>query len=167
MLEVFEIAEDSYRLVDGRGRDVGWIRGSALGFGGFRGEADALSAAAAGHRALAAHLRRSFGASMLASDPGAPLRVVHDGAYDWISRGAQPLARLFRPGEARRADGHDGSYLIEFVVPSYVRAGALIAAAQQLHRAIGAPASPAGASAASGERGAATGAETGAALDAR
>ena len=162
MLEVFEIAEDSYRLVDGRGRDVGWIRGSALGFGGFRGEADAMSAAAAGHRALASHLRRSFGASMLASDPGAPLRVVHDGAYDWISRGAQPLARLFRPGEARRADAHDGSYRIEFVVPSYVRAGALIAAAQQLHRAIAAPAATP-TSAAAGERGAATGA----ALDAR
>ncbi|HEX6060091.1 MAG TPA: hypothetical protein VFZ11_13855 [Gemmatimonadaceae bacterium] len=163
MLEVFEIAEDSYRLLDGRGRDVGWIRGGALGFGGFRTEADALTAAAVGHQALAAHLRRSFGAPMLSSDPGAPLRVVHDGADDWISRGAQPLARLFRPGEARRADGHDATYRVEFVVPSYVRAGALIAAAQQLHRAIQAPASPTNAGAASGERTSAAGP----ALDAR
>ena len=41
MLKVFEIAEESFQLVDGRGKEVGWIRGSALGFSGLQpGELD-------------------------------------------------------------------------------------------------------------------------------
>lgn len=144
MLKVFETAEESFRLVDARGKDVGWIRGSALGFGGLQTEKEAIAAAVAGSSALASYLQRSFGASAMPSDPGAPLRVVHDGAYDWISRGSQPLARLFRPGTARNGDGHDGSYRVEFVLPSYARAAAAIGAAQQVHRAIDGRAEPTG-----------------------
>lgn len=136
MLKVFETGEESFQLIDARGKDVGWIRGSALGFGGFPTEPEAISAAVAGGSALSTYLQRSFGASTMPSDSGAPLRLVHDGAYDWISRGSHPLARLFRPGVWRNGDGHDGSYRVEFVLPSYARAGSAISAAQQVHRAI-------------------------------
>lgn len=152
MLKVFEIAEESFQLVDGRGKEVGWIRGSALGFSGLLTEKEAIAAAVAGSSALGTFLQRSFGAPATPPDPGAPLRVVHDGAYDWVSRGSHPLARLYRPGTARNGDGHDGSYRVEFVLPSYARAAAAIGAAQQVHRAIESRAEPTGQTAASSAR---------------
>jgi hypothetical protein len=137
MLQIIEIAEGSFQLLDGEGRDVGWIRGTAFGFRGFDTVEDAAAAAVAGSRALATYLQRTFGASTMPSDPGAPLRLVHDGAYEWISRAQYPLARLRRPVAGRQAGAEDGrNFGLEFVLPSYVRAGAAISAAQRVHRAI-------------------------------
>jgi hypothetical protein len=137
MLQVFETAEASFRLSDGQGRDVGWIRGTAFGFGGFATEEDAVAAAVAGSDALSAYLERSFGQPATPADPGAPVTLVHDGAYEWVSRGMRPLARLHRPDPARAAiDRREPSWRIEFVLPSYVRAGATIGAAQLVYREV-------------------------------
>jgi hypothetical protein len=137
MLQVFETDDASFRLSDGEGREVGWIRGTAFGFGGFADEEDAIDAAIVGARTLGDYLRRSFGGSDAQGDSGAPVGLVHDGAYEWVSRGMRPLARLYRPDPARAsADARDRSYRIEFVLPSYARAGAAIGAAQIVHRAI-------------------------------
>jgi hypothetical protein len=137
MLQVFETAEASFRLSDGQGRDVGWIRGTAFGFGGFATEEEAIEAALVGSGALSAYLERSFGQPAATTVPGAPVSLVHDGAWEWVSRGMRPLARLHRPDPARALiDPRERSYRIEFVLPSYVRAGATIGAAQLVHREI-------------------------------
>src|SRR5687768_15968922 len=69
MLQVFETAETSFRLSDGQGRDVGWIRGTAFGFGGFATEKDAIAAVVAGSHALSAYLARTFGQLATPADP--------------------------------------------------------------------------------------------------
>ena len=135
MLNVFETGEASFRLSDRHDADVGWVRDGAMGFGGFATEADAIEAALAGSEALRAHLDRLTGAIRAGAGPKGRVRLVHDGAFEWVARGTVPLARLLRPA----ADGapprrHD--FAVEFVLPSYVRAGAVIGAAQVAHHAI-------------------------------
>ena len=142
MLKVYETTDDGFDLLDALGERVGTIRGSALCFGGLTSEGDAIAAAIDGSRALATYLQRSFGASGEPPDEAAPIRLVHDGAYEWVARGTRPLARLLRPRTGRGADGPRDDWRVEFVLPSYVRAGALIGAAQQLHRAIASRAEP-------------------------
>ncbi len=135
MLSVFETGEESFRLSDRHDEDVGWIRGGTLGFDGFASEADAISAALAGSQALHGHLARINGALHPATAPTGRTRLVHDGAYEWVSRGSVPLARLFRPGRDGALPKHRG-HAVEFVLPSYVKAGSVISAAQVVHHAI-------------------------------
>jgi hypothetical protein len=54
------------------------------------------------------------------------LRLVHDGAYEWISDGEKPLARLIR---AAFDAAIDKPRSIEFVFPSYVNDGVLVSSA--------------------------------------
>ena len=135
MLSVFETGEASFRLSDRHDEDVGWIRGGTLGFDGFDTEADAISAAVAGSEALRSHLERINGALDVVAAPTGRTRVVHDGAYEWVSRGTVPLARLYRPGRDGTVPKRRG-HAVEFVLPSYVKAGSVITAAQVVHHAI-------------------------------
>ena len=135
MLSVFETGEASFRLSDRHDEDVGWIRGGTLGFDGFASEADAIAAAVAGSEALRRHLDRINGSVQPTPAPTGRTRVVHDGAYEWVSRGTAPLARLFRPARAGAPPKHRG-HAVEFVLPSYVKAGSVITAAQVVHHAI-------------------------------
>ena len=131
MLNVFETGDGSFRLASQRDEDVGWIRGDALGFGGIPTEADAIAAAVAGNQALTGYLERTLGASYPAPPTTGRVKLVHDGAYEWVARGAVPLARLYRPvGDTRPGFG------VEFVLRSYVKEGALISLAQIIHHAI-------------------------------
>jgi len=135
MLNVFETGEATFRLSDRHDEDVGWIRGGTLGFDGFASEADAIAAALAGSEALRRHLDRINGSVQPTAAPTGRTRVVHDGAYEWVSKGAVPLARLYRPGRDGTAPKRRG-HAVEFVLPSYVRAGSVITAAQVVHHAI-------------------------------
>ena len=135
MLSVFETGEASFRLSDRHDEDVGWIRGGTLGFDGFDTEADAVAAALAGSEALRGHLERVTGAAQPTIPPNARARVVHDGAYEWVSLGSLPLARLFRPGREGTAPRRRG-HAVEFVLPSYAKSGLAITAAQIVHHAI-------------------------------
>jgi hypothetical protein len=140
MLNVFETGDASFRLSDQHDQDVGWIRGAALGFDGFATEADALAAAVAGSAALTEYLERLTGSGSVGARAAGAARgrvhVVHDGAYEWVSRGKVPLARLYRPERDATERQRRRTFAVEFVLPSYVKAGAAVSASQVLHRAI-------------------------------
>ena len=131
MLRVLPDGENRHRLLDEHGKEVGWIRGRAVRFFGFA-ETQVVDAARRAWRAVEDVLRRQL-------PPGPevrPLRrlgFVHDGAYEWISDGTVPVARLFRPN----ADaGGDSSFAIELVVPSYASDVVAIAAARAIAEAV-------------------------------
>jgi len=137
MLSVFETGEASFRLSDRHDEDVGWIRGAALGFDGFGSEADAIAAAVAGSQALAGYLDRLSGATQPSGRTTGRVRLVHDGAYEWVSRGSTPLARLYRPERDLPQRSRRRTFAVEFVLPSYVKSGSAISASQVLYHAIG------------------------------
>lgn len=125
MLTVLSDGDGKYRLEDHDGTTAGWITGRAIGFRGFPGEEAARDAAIAGWRALDATLRQQF-AGWREHEPAVDrLRTVHDGAYEWFYDGSCAIARLLRP--QRRA--YDGSFGIQFVLPSYATDATMIAAA--------------------------------------
>ena len=113
MLHVLPDGEGRYRLIDGDGREVGWIRGRAVRFLGFLSEEEMVTAVRKAWQALQTVLARAVGR---AADGALPrqLRVVHDGAYEWISDGMIPIARVFRSKSSI-----DSSLAIELVMPSY------------------------------------------------
>ncbi len=133
MLSVHADGENRYRLEHATGESIGWIRGRAIGIIGLRTERDALRAAVTGARAMQAALRRQY--------PGWPqhepaydaLRLVHDGAYEWVSDGLTPVARLVRLAPARSFEGPFG---LEFVLPSFASEGVAMVVAQALGSAL-------------------------------
>lgn len=139
MIRVLATGENRHRLEDEAGRRVGWIHGRALGFGGMRSEAEAMAAAVTAWQAFDAALRRHyFGRPRHDASPDR-LRLVHDGAYEWVADGSRPLARLYRPSDDRA----DGEFSIELVLPSYANEGAAVAVAQAVGGALLAPAAAA------------------------
>jgi hypothetical protein len=127
MIRVLADGEQRHRIEDAEGRLIGWIRRRAVGFRAFPSEGHAMTAAVAGWRALESVLRREYAGWPRFEPATDELRLVHDGAHEWISDGRTPLVRLIRPA----ADvGPDGSFAIEFVLPSYATEGVVIAAAQ-------------------------------------
>ena len=131
MIRILADGESRHRLETDAGRHVGWIRRRAIGLRGFATEGAALRAAPRAWRSLELVLKREY--------PGWPrfdpafdrLRLVHDGAYEWISDGLTPIARLHRPRE-----GADASFGIEFVLPSFSTEGVAIAAALLMARTV-------------------------------
>ena len=131
MIRIMADGESRHRLETDAGRHVGWIRRRAIGLRGLAPEGAAVHAATTAWHSLEAVLQREY--------PGWPrfepafdrLRLVHDGAYEWISDGRTPIARLHRPRE-----GADASFAIEFVLPSFSTEGVAIAAALLMARSI-------------------------------
>ena len=142
MLNIFETGDESFRLADRLDVNVGWVRGSALGFDGFATEGQAVAAAVAGSEALAGYLERLTGSVQKAEEGGGRVRVVKDGAQEWVVRGKTQLARLFRPAGEDGIDRRHDTFGVEFVLPSYVKPGAAISAAQVVHKAIAAASAP-------------------------
>jgi len=157
MITVIADGDGRHRLEDAAGHPVGWVRGRAIGFRGMRTEADALAMTRIAWRPLQAVLRRHYFGPAAEEPAWDQIRLVHDGAYEWVSVARRPLARLIRPA----ADAPDGDFAIELVLPSYATEGvaasvALVVGAvllQHLRGAVGAPpAQPVGHSAASDAR---------------
>lgn len=119
--------DDRLRLENAVGDVLGWIRGHGVGFGGLPSEKAAVRAAVAAWSPLEETLQRAY--------PGRPprpikestIRLVHDGAYEWIADGHRPIARLLRPHTARNPGD---SFGIEFMLPSFATQHVTIAAAQ-------------------------------------
>jgi hypothetical protein len=133
MVRVLADGEQRHRLEDADGNHIGWIRRRAVGFRGFQSERDATAAAVDAWRALESVLRREYTGWPRFEPVLEALRLVHDGAHEWISDGRTPLARLLRP----TADApSDAPFAIEFVLPSYASEGVAIAAAQVVARAL-------------------------------
>jgi hypothetical protein len=133
MLRFFADGELRHRLEDAAGRHVGWIRRHTIGFLGFASEHDAIAAAVDAWRGLESVLRRHYSGWPRFELELDELRLVHDGAHEWISDGRVPLARLIRP---RADEASGGAFAIEFVLPSYATEGVAIAAAQMMARAL-------------------------------
>ena len=132
MLAVLAHGDDSYRLVDGSGHDVGWVKSKTIGFGGFMSEEAAHAAAVDGGRALARCLKQEFGVSHLEISERPRTRTVRDGDARWIADGRVRIARL------RRAENDDGDeeFAIEFELPRYANHAVAINAALIVYGAL-------------------------------
>jgi hypothetical protein len=119
--------DDRLRLEDLEGREVGWIRGHTIGFGGLPSEKIALRAVPEAWMALETTLQRGYPGRAPRPVKKSNIDVVHDGAYEWVADGFRPLARLMRPHTGRNSEA---SYALEFMVPSYATQHVTIAAAQ-------------------------------------
>ena len=119
--------DDRLRLENAVGDVLGWIRGHGIGFCGLPSEKAAVRAAVAAWRPLEETLQRAY--------PGRPprpikessIKLVHDGAYEWIADGHRPIARLLRPHTSRNPGA---SFGVEFMLPSYATQHVTIATAQ-------------------------------------
>jgi hypothetical protein len=125
--------DDRLRLEDLEGRNVGWIRGHTIGFGGLPSEEIALRAVTKTWMALETTLQRVYSGRASRAVKESKIRVVHDGAYEWVADGFRPLARLLRPHTGRNSEP---SYALEFMVPSYATQHVTIAAAQAVWEAL-------------------------------
>src|SRR5437868_9966313 len=119
--------DDRLRLEDLEGRNVGWIRGHTIGFGGLPSERIAIRAVPEAWMALEIMLQRGYPGHAPRPAKKSNIDLVHDGAYEWVADGFRPLARLIRPYTARNS-AHE--FAMEFLVPSYATQHVTIAAAQ-------------------------------------
>lgn len=124
MIRVIWDGDGHYRLLDHDDRELGWIRGRAIGVRGFASEEDARAAAPLGRAALGNVLAHHSGRVL--PPARAPLRLVHDGAHEWVSDGRVPVARLGRPRDA------GGTFSLEWVLPQNVPDAVAVDAARRL-----------------------------------
>ena len=133
MVAILAHGENAFRLVNGAGQDVGWVRSRAIGFGGFRTNEAACAAAVDGARVLASCLKREFGVAHLEVNDRPHTRIVRDGANEWILDGGVRLARLLRDMRG----GRNAELAIEFLLPLYATDGVAISAAQIVYGVVG------------------------------
>jgi len=131
MIRILADGENRHRLETNDGRHVGWIHRRVVGLRGFFSESEAIGAATRAWHALEAVLCREYAGWPRFTPAFDRLRLVHDGAYEWISDGLTPIARLHRPRREREM-----SFGIEFVLPSFASEGVAVAAALLMARAV-------------------------------
>lgn len=122
------LGDRKYRLETPSGRMLGWIHGHVVGLSGLRDHREALSWAAALRHALDDTLARHYPDRYHPVSQFADLRLVHDGAYEWIAAGNVPIARVSRISSART----ERSLALEFVLPSYASERVTITSAEVL-----------------------------------
>ena len=128
-----------HRLEDATGRHVGWVRERAIGFRGMRSVDEVMATTGIAWPRLEAALRSHYFGRPPQEPVRDQLRIAHDGAYEWVTDGRRPLARLHRPA----SELGDGEFAIEFVLPSYATEGVAVAVAQAVGLAIRPHLSPA------------------------
>jgi hypothetical protein len=132
MVRFLADGENGHRLERADGVHIGSIRGRAIRLLGLRSEEEAIEASVVIWRALDAALERQF-PGWPRHDPLADeIRLAHDGAYEWITDGERPLARLLPP----RSASSGANFALEFVMPSFASEGAMIAVAGTMVRAL-------------------------------
>lgn len=127
MVVILEDGVNRHRLEDADGKQVGSVRNGTIRLYGLTSKEDAIVAAMMVWETLDAALAREFAGWPRHRPVLRRLRVLHDGAYDWIADGPKPLARLLRVPLDRASDD---MLAIEFVLPSYASEGVAISAAQ-------------------------------------
>jgi hypothetical protein len=132
MITVLADGEGRHRLEDAAGSPIGWVHGRAIGFGGVRSADQALAMTVVAWPRLEAVLRRHYFGRPRDEPAWEQLRLAHDGAYEWVTDGQRPLARLRRPP----ADRREGDFALEFVLPTYATEGVVVAAAQVVGTAL-------------------------------
>ena len=133
MLRIIQDGENRFRLETAKGHDIGWIHGRSLGFRGLASEAAAIDAAIDAARALDVTLLREFPGRTPQEIRASRVRLVHDGAYEWVADGDRPLARILRPVGEPFPEEFFG---IELLLPSYATHHVGIACAYAVRRAI-------------------------------
>ena len=131
MFRVLGDDEGRHRIESDDGAAIGFVRGRYINISGLAGESAAIRAAVPAARALDTVLRREYSGWPRYEPRLDALRVVHDGAYEWISDGAAPIARLLRP----RSDAEE-RYGLEFALPSFASEGFAVTAALALAHAL-------------------------------
>ncbi len=131
MLHVIPDGADRFRLLNAAGSEVGWIRGRALRLFGFASDSEVCDAARRAWEALRQVLDREL-ANACVITRLSPLRHDRDGAVEWLSNDAIPIARMVRQ------TGGD-TCAIELVLPASAPPDITLLAA----RAIGDALSPA------------------------
>jgi hypothetical protein len=125
--------DDRLRLEDATGRRIGWIRGHAIGFAGLLNQGIAIRGVLKAWPALEESLQRAYPRRTRRPINASNVRVVHDGAYEWVADGSFPLARLVPSGVG---DDSDESLALEFIIPSYATQHVTIATAQAVWAAL-------------------------------
>lgn len=131
MMKILADGENGHRLENAEGRTIATMRNRAIRLHGLGSEEEATSVVVALWHVLDAVLFREFPGWKRHEPVIDDLHLVHDGAYEWITDGRKPLARLFRERRGRAT-----SFAIEFVLPSYASDGVAISAAQLMARAL-------------------------------
>jgi hypothetical protein len=132
MLAVIAHGEDVFRLVDGTGRDVGWVRPKTVGFSGFISEHSARGAAIDGARVLVRSLKREFGTAHLELTDEPRGRTIRDRTGEWVADGKVRVARLLRVENG----GCGQEFAIEYQLPPYANQAVAINAAQIVYGAL-------------------------------
>ena len=114
-----------HRLESSSGMWIGWIHGRSIGLRGMRDEREATETAVALWEPLTSALAQHFPGRPIHRVSRSRLRVVHDGAYEWITDDRVPIARLDRRTGTRGSE----QLAIEFVLPSYATEGVVISVA--------------------------------------
>ncbi len=129
-------ASGRHRLIGHDDREIAWVHGRAVRFHGIATEQQAIEAAKTAWRVLQSALSVSDGDARFTPRLHR-LRFVHDGAYEWISDGRLPVARLYRPD-----DGNSSSagFAIELLVPAYAPEGLALDAARAIAAVLARPA---------------------------
>jgi hypothetical protein len=128
MFKVFiDGSDDRLRLEDFAGEKVGWIHGNTFGFGRLPSEKIAIDAAVEGWQSLEKALQRGYPGRSARNVDKSKVRLVYDGAYEWVADGVRPLARLLRPFTTRNPER---SFALEFLVPYHATQHVTIASAQ-------------------------------------
>lgn len=124
--ELVSEGDAKYRLEDRWGETVAWARGHVVGSNGFFSVAESMAAVPVLVKAVDEVLEREHLRRRLADVDYDMMRLVHDGAYEWIAVGAVPLARLHRP---RGTTPPNDSFAIELVLPTSATEATAVSAA--------------------------------------
>jgi hypothetical protein len=125
-LRLMSEGDGKYRLENSAGAVIGWIRGQVIGLTGFASVADAMAIVPMLNQRLETLLSQHPARRLPTGVQYDALHLVHDGAYEWITAGARPIARVYRPGIAGMPSD---AVSIEFVLPASVTETAIIRAA--------------------------------------
>ncbi|GMV09256.1 MAG TPA: hypothetical protein PKC83_07070 [Gemmatimonadaceae bacterium] len=131
MVKILADGDNGHRLENADGRTIASIRNRAIRLYGLGSEQEAVSVVVALWHVLDAVLFREFPGWRRHEPVIEDLHLVHDGAYEWITDGRKPLARLYRERRGRATP-----FAIEYVLPSYASEGVAISAAQLMARAL-------------------------------
>lgn len=134
MFKIIDEGDNKFRLESATGVDVGWIRGHTIGFRGLPTETAVIEAAADSSQALELSLAREFLGRPVHDIDTSDIRLVHDGAYEWVADGDRPLARILRPTSGPFSEEAFG---IELLVPTYASHHVIIACAHAVWRVLG------------------------------
>jgi len=126
--KLVSLGDRKHRLEGPSGHMVGWIHGQAIGLSGLVDDQEALAWAPSLRRALDDTLGRHYPGRYRPVSGYTDLRLVHDGAYEWIAAGNVPIARVYRSTSGRT----DNCVALEFVLPSYASERVAIAGADAL-----------------------------------